>query len=867
MPRHGQAPATNIRNRYRINNKSRLKVIRGNVDTDPVVVDEDEEKNRLLQSVAGVDQEDANEHHLQAVLSAAALQHNLEQTTEKEKEEPAPTAYIPIPDSTGVANDYEHLYPSNRYKDPVGYIQSTYTVEDCTDATLAGGFAYLMDERDAEWLTKNNEEARGEGTSAQGAVSGARTSSRSTKAKGKEPDSVQPIVITEDQFELVMGLFEKVTHEKTEFLHHSIETGMAFPPFTDYQDTFSSPLTPSTFVSFTLPSWLPSSADLSQMARTIYPYWKERRLERSGHSIIPILNFDEGDTLNESYVCFRRRDVKIARKTRASQVLSSDKLARLEVEMNQALQLANLVLQREQLKRESAVYSQHVWEQRSQLMELRLKNPMLAEKGDEELLIDKERPSKKETTRVKISVKADASQSASRPQFIPPKERYESFRTTVEAHLQHIKEVDQHWEDVVDTGYIPPPASYTSRLFKYVTPPSTPRALSPELGEESTQGDGQRSRRAVRLRFGRGGRRFVDRRPPTDSHTSIAGRKRPRETEGDEEDEERDRRLRERWRFDSDDSPPYGPKGSDEQDRVLVDEFDAKHLQYTLDLTRDLDYRYMLNDPTIIRYTPDGKPTPYLPFRPSLPSAFPFRQPNAAQLPPAQTSERLVAVTPSTSSSRPGVIIPVSSSSPAQVSPARISLPQRTEVAATQLPIRPTTAVAPNASSSTSPASSNAPAPVTAIKPAPATASVPAPTPNPERPHPVQQTQPQPSSVARAAINIPYSTNTSSLSAVAVNGQAKETPSGEPMKVQSVPVANGTAQAQATVNGHNNTIPSTSTTAFHTAVTTPTTEFKLKLPPVRQSSSSSIKPPSSTARTGLPVQRPLSAMGGNAKVN
>jgi hypothetical protein len=39
-------------------------------------------------------------------------------------------------------------------------------------------------------------------------------------AKGKEPDVTQPIILFEDEFELVMGLFEKVTHEKTEFLHH-----------------------------------------------------------------------------------------------------------------------------------------------------------------------------------------------------------------------------------------------------------------------------------------------------------------------------------------------------------------------------------------------------------------------------------------------------------------------------------------------------------------------------------------------------------------------------------------------------------------------------------------------------------------------
>jgi enhancer of polycomb-like protein len=79
-----------------------------------------------------------------------------------------------------------------------------------------------MDERDKEWLDKNNEEARGEGTSAQGAlsISGTRTSARSAKAKGKEPESFSPVIISEDEFELVIGIFEKVTHDRTEFLHH-----------------------------------------------------------------------------------------------------------------------------------------------------------------------------------------------------------------------------------------------------------------------------------------------------------------------------------------------------------------------------------------------------------------------------------------------------------------------------------------------------------------------------------------------------------------------------------------------------------------------------------------------------------------------
>jgi enhancer of polycomb-like protein len=141
-----------------------------------------------------------------------------------EKATAAPAAYIPTPDSTGIVANYDELYPPAKWKDPTSYVSSSATVEEACTGGLANGFSYFMDERDQEWLDKNNEEARGEGTSAQGAVSttatSTRASARSAKAKGKEPEVSQPLIISEDEFELVMGLFEKETHEKTEFLHH-----------------------------------------------------------------------------------------------------------------------------------------------------------------------------------------------------------------------------------------------------------------------------------------------------------------------------------------------------------------------------------------------------------------------------------------------------------------------------------------------------------------------------------------------------------------------------------------------------------------------------------------------------------------------
>ena len=157
---------------------------------------------------------------MQEVLSAAHRNQGNERFTRGKSTATAQPAVIPTPDSTGVVRNYDELYLSNKWKDPATYAVTSATVEENIINGLGNGFTYYMDERDKEWLVKNNEEARGEGTSAQGAVSGTRSSSRSAKVKGKEPEASQLVFISEDEFELVMGVFEKVTHERTEYLHH-----------------------------------------------------------------------------------------------------------------------------------------------------------------------------------------------------------------------------------------------------------------------------------------------------------------------------------------------------------------------------------------------------------------------------------------------------------------------------------------------------------------------------------------------------------------------------------------------------------------------------------------------------------------------
>ena len=87
--------------------------------------------------------------------------------------------------------------------------------------------------------------------------------------------------------------------------------------------------------------------------------------------------------------------------------------------------------------------------------------------------------------------------------------------------------------------------------------------------------------RAVRMRYGRGGRIHLDRRnaipPPLAvtrlSRSSLFDIDEPMDVDEAQESERR-RQLEERWKFDSDDTLPIGPDGLEEQDRTLIDDYD-----------------------------------------------------------------------------------------------------------------------------------------------------------------------------------------------------------------------------------------------------------------------------------------------------
>ncbi|KAJ7820209.1 hypothetical protein B0H13DRAFT_2377956 [Mycena leptocephala] len=120
--------------------------------------------------------------------------------------------------------------------DTTTYLHSTQTIsEACSAALLNHDYTYYMDESNKMWLDNINYQCRVEERIAQ------------------EPRSADTqeicgrLFISEDEFELVMGLFETLTGPQ---LHQELPDFSIFKPF------FLAPLHPDTFASHVVPSWI-----------------------------------------------------------------------------------------------------------------------------------------------------------------------------------------------------------------------------------------------------------------------------------------------------------------------------------------------------------------------------------------------------------------------------------------------------------------------------------------------------------------------------------------------------------------------------------------------------------------------------------
>lgn len=97
--------------------------------------------------------------------------------------------------------------------------------------------------------------------------------------------------------------------------------------------------------------------------------------------------FETGQDTDDSdpYVCFRRRELRQARKTRGRDAQSSEKLKRLRKELEDARHLLSLVRQREASRKDMLITERQLFVQRAEVKEMKRK---LGIKDDDEDLIN-----------------------------------------------------------------------------------------------------------------------------------------------------------------------------------------------------------------------------------------------------------------------------------------------------------------------------------------------------------------------------------------------------------------------------------------------------------------------------------------------
>lgn len=463
---------------------------------------------------------------------------------------------IPVPPPQESDIDYDALYPSS-FHQPSSYIRFSQTVEECISCQ------YDMTTEDDEFLKSYN---------------------------GKSP---QGGALSEDDFERIMEVFEDTATEQTPFA--SVDnTVVAYDMMVPGLNHLGSPT-------------------ILQHAKAIYEYWKTRRQELGNKPLHPSLKFEMHQETDDTdpYVCFRRREARQTRKTRARDNKIAETLKRLRRELEDGRQLVLLSYEREMQKRELLHMDRALFEERARLKQMKVK--LGIRDPDDDLVNQKVRANRSSPTRRDRRVvltlpkpqkrKAAEPAAAQRPQgtqlrapvrqdgrsleqelvllsdLLTQKER--ELREEIESKVQNHRRWNQNHIDLTREPLPPvkeqgPELKFRPAKTQYLmTPPASISSESMEVDEDApepmavekreppvfqfkagsmTAEQSQANQPAFRRRIGRLQRLWIDRRGMATP---------PRETSD----------YSDRWKYDSDD---------DEVDPPVyeIDPFDTRALKF-----------------------------------------------------------------------------------------------------------------------------------------------------------------------------------------------------------------------------------------------------------------------------------------------
>ena len=515
---------------------------------------------------------------------------------------------MPPPQASQI--NYDELYPKP-YVEPRNYIKFSDTVEE----TLS--VLYDMTTEDDEFLKTYN---------------------------AKKSPSNQ---LSEDDFERIMEVYEDTAAEQA--------------PFAAVDNTVVPYETMAQAMAHTLPSKL-----VQAHAKPIYEYWKNRRQDMGNKSLHPSLKFEthqESDDM-DPYVCFRRREVRQTRKTRARDVQVADKLKRLRRELEDGRQLVVFSYQRELLKKEFLKSERMVFEARSRVKDTKVR---LGIKTDDDDLLNTATRKRQRTEAAQPRVPHPVARTVARPdgrasdgvdlallshkKAEKEQELHAEIRNKILAHRRW----NQHHIDLT-AGPLPPikqerePSFRPAKTEQLMTPPGSSVADSLEADEP---GKAIQQRRDLsistlpvyesdsdldhvemykwRRRIGRNNRQWLDRRLV---RTGLGSP--PREVDPAQSD---------RWKYDQD--------SEDEEDPPVheVDEFSPDQMKYRSTIPYPASFFGRRMEPTALSngFYPARQGLPQPPPQPHAPV-----QPPPSKAPPAQvTKAQVPAQAPSQSPPRP----------------------------------------------------------------------------------------------------------------------------------------------------------------------------------------------------------------------
>ncbi|KAI0490771.1 enhancer of polycomb-like-domain-containing protein [Xylaria cf. heliscus] len=400
---------------------------------------------------------------------------------------------IPVPPpQKSVEADYGELYPTP-YVEPRNYIKSSDTVEE----TLKGSL-YDMTTEDDEFLKNHN---------------------------SKRPANAH---LSENDFERIMEVFEDTAAESA--------------PYAEVDNTSI----PYELMSPAINHHIREKA-VQVHAKTIYEYWRSRRQAVGNKSLHPSLKFEthqEHDDM-DPYVCFRRREVRQTRKTRARDVQVADKLKKLRRELEDGRQLVVFSHRREVFKRELLKTDKLVYEQRAKLKETKIK---LNIKADDDDLVNT-KPQKRPKTepqqppravshnQLRLAVRSDGGRSMEPVELTllrdKQAERQRELLNNIELKVQEHRrwnsnyidltadplppvreEQEQNFRPAKTTYLMTPPASASDSMEIDETPPAPEKSMAPFIFKAASLEDSdEEDMPSFRRRVGRLGRLFIDRRP------------------------------------------------------------------------------------------------------------------------------------------------------------------------------------------------------------------------------------------------------------------------------------------------------------------------------------------------------------------